>query len=223
MKSDTFITTKNVELATHELSELLNRSKSDVPGMAVFFGRPGLGKTTWAKHLVSKNDNCFYFRLKAADTTKSFLTRLLALLTIGNYKLRDKTNIYTLYEEIEEILLANPDFVIFFDEIDLAFDRSYRVLKILRDLADITHASFVLIGMENIKSKIKSYSNHYYDRCYFFFEFDVASVPETKELISQKLNIEATDPIAKSVWSKSHGTLRKSIKVIANMEEVLNE
>lgn len=223
MISNTFITTKNVNNADDLLGQLISRPKDDVPGLAVFFGRPGLGKTTWAINKAQNNENYFYVRLKSADTTRSFLIRLSALLTNGNYKLRDKINISNIYEDIEEILLANPQYVIFFDEVDLAFERSYRVLKLLRDLADTTQATFVLIGMENLKSKIKNYSNHYFDRCYFNFEFDVVSPEETKVLIDTKLGIKSSDTLAKRVWQKSQGTLRKTIKAIAEMEKALLE
>jgi DNA transposition AAA+ family ATPase len=223
MNQNSFITTHNAIAADRHLAQLANRPKSEVPGLAVFYGPPGLGKTTWALATARIQPDHFYIRLKTADTTKAFLIRLLAVLTNGNYKLRDKTNISTLYEEIEEILAANPHYVIFIDEVDIAFERSYRVLKLLRDLADTTYATYILIGMESLRSKIKNYSNHYFDRCYFSYEFSPATQEETRQLIDLKLGITASDTLAKRVWQQSQGTLRKTMKIIAEMELTLQE
>jgi len=221
MNSNTFIITKNVNNANIYLQKLIDRPKSDVPGLAVFFGKPGLGKTTWAQNLAFNNNNVFFHRLKAAETTKGFLVRILANLRSQN-SFSERGSIQSLYEDIEQILLNNPDYIILIDEADRAFGRNYRVLDIIRDLADCTLATIVLIGMDSLKDKIKKFSQYYFDRCYFFYEFDVVDVPETKSLISQKLNIKATDAIADSAWKKSHGTLRKTIKVISEIEDALN-
>jgi len=223
MNQNSFISTHNTHDADRQLKLLLERPVNEVPGLAVFYGPPGLGKTTWAKYTAASNDNYFYIRLKTADTTKAFLIRLLAVLTNGNYRLRDKTNISTIYEEIEDILLANPNYVIFIDEVDIAFERSYRVLKLLRDLADITTATYVLIGMESLRTKIKNYSNHYFDRCYFNYEFSPATLEETKSLIERTLGISASDTLSRRVWQNSRGTLRKTMKIISEMEIAIRE
>ncbi len=223
MNQNSFIPTHNTRDADRQLSLLLSRPVTEVPGLAVFYGPPGLGKTTWALHTAAAHNNYFYIRLKTADTTKAFLIRLLAVLTNGNYRLRDKTNISTIYEEIEDILLANPNYVIFIDEVDIAFERSYRVLKLLRDLADITTATYVLIGMESLRTKIKNYSNHYFDRCYFNYEFSPATLEETKSLIERTLGISASDTLSRRVWQNSRGTLRKTMKIISEMEIAIRE
>jgi DNA transposition AAA+ family ATPase len=129
-----------------------------------------------------------------------------------------------IYAKIEEIFRRHPEYILLIDEADRAFKgKKSTILEMIRDLADCTMAQFILIGMEQLKTKIEKYSAHYFDRCYYFFEFAPVKIDEIPELITAKTGIRATETIINETMRRSNGTLRKAMKIINEIEEGVNE
>ncbi len=224
MKSNVIVPIFNTREAAAKVKELQTRPKADVPGLACMYGCPGLGKSYWSESYASQN-NHIWIRMKEAETAKGFMSRLLKRLVYRdegqNRNISGSTD--EIYKECEEILQRNPDWVVFIDEVDRALGgRKTKVLEMIRDLADCTYASYILIGMEHLRRLIQKYSAHYFDRCYFFYEFRPATSEEMKAIIEAKIDYSASDKVVQATMEKSGGTLRKSIKLMVDMEEARN-
>ena len=79
MKHGTLVRTQNVIAADQHIEYLLNRPKMEMVGLGLLYGKPGLGKTTYASRMAFSK-GYVYLRLEATSTPKSFATDLLTSL-----------------------------------------------------------------------------------------------------------------------------------------------
>lgn len=160
MKKHQIAETGNVLKANKIVDLLINRKKSEMVGLGLIWGAPGLGKTRYAFR-TALNRGYIYYRLDATATQKTFLRDLMELL---QYKLGIATSMvkgskHHVYEMVREYLSDNSDFVIFIDEIDYAF-KSKELLSTIRDLADETESTFILVGMQNAYNELLKSNSH---------------------------------------------------------------
>lgn len=218
MEQGKLIQTINVIKAQECIDFLLTRPKQEIVGLGMLYGKPGLGKTTFATRTAFRNGYT-YLRLEATSTPKTFAKDLLTSLyrnyCIGDFIPHGSTN--TLFKQCIQILCEQEDAVIIIDEVDYAF-RYHQLLGSIRDLADETLAVILLIGMQEAKDKLSRIDAHYFDRCNYFYEFQ----DNTKEDIMQVTKKVMSDPVDKTttdlVWNYSKGNLRQAIKVIHMLE-----
>lgn len=149
-----FARTTNVEKFMLAMTRLQNR-QDGIPGMALVYGEPGLGKTKTALWWIAQNDGIF-IRTKKLMTGRWLLEEIVAEL--GEAPMR---RISDLFRQAQDQLLEHPR-TIFVDEADY-LSHDARVLETLRDLHDITGAPVVLIGMDQADKKLARYK-HLYDR-----------------------------------------------------------
>ena len=218
MKQGKLVPIHNVKKADECIDFLLKRPRLEMVGLGMLYGRPGLGKTTYASR-VSYARGYVYIRLEATTTPKTFAKELLQnlyrSLGMGDYLPVGTTN--NIYKQCIQLLLDNEDTVIIIDEIDYAF-RYYQLLGSIRDLADETLAVILLIGMQEAKDKLSRIDSHYFDRCNYFYEFQ----DNTREDIMKVTRKVMTDPVDKTttdfVWNYSKGNLRQAMKVMHILE-----
>ena len=148
MEQGKLIQTVNVTRAQQCIDFLLTRPKQEIVGLGMLYGKPGLGKTTFATRTAFCNGYT-YLRLEATSTPKTFAKELLSSLYrnygYGDYIPHGSTN--TLFKQCVQVLCEQQDAVVIIDEIDYAF-RYYELLGSIRDLADETLAVILLIGMQ---------------------------------------------------------------------------
>jgi len=218
MEQGQLIQTVNVIRAQQCIDFLLTRPKQEIVGLGMLYGKPGLGKTTFATRTAFRNGYT-YLRLEATSTPKTFAKELLSNLYrsygYGDYIPHGSTN--TLFKQCVQVLCEQQDVVIIIDEIDYAF-RYYQLLGSIRDLADETLAVILLIGMQEAKDKLSRIDSHYFDRCNYFYEFQ----DNTREDIMKVTRKVMTDPVDKTtidlVWNYSRGNLRQAMKVMHMLE-----
>lgn len=218
MKQNKLVPINNVIEADECIRFLINRPKLEMVGLGMLYGKPGLGKTTFATRTAFRNGYT-YLRLEATSTPKTFAKELLSSLYrnygYGDYIPHGSTN--TLFKQCVQVLCEQQDAVVIIDEIDYAF-RYYELLGSIRDLADETLAVILLIGMQEAKDKLSRIDSHYFDRCNYFYEFQ----DNTKEDIMKVTKKVMTDPVDKTttdfVWNYSKGNLRQAMKVMHMLE-----
>ena len=218
MEQGKLIHTTNVNKAQECINFLLTRPKQEIVGLGMLYGKPGLGKTTFATRTAFRNGYT-YLRLEATSTPKTFaqdlLTNLYRNYVIGDFIPHGSTN--TLFKQCIQILCEQEDAVIIIDEIDYAF-RYQQLLGSIRDLADETLAVILLIGMQGARDKLSRIDAHYFDRCNYFYEFQ----DNTKEDIMKVTKKVMSDPVDKTttdfVWNYSKGNLRQAMKVMHMLE-----
>ena len=171
MKQGNLVRITNVVEADECISFLLNRPKLEMVGLGLIYGRPGLGKTTYASR-IAYSRGYIYLRLEAVTTPKAFAVELLTALyrrfNLGEYIPNGTTN--NLFKLSMQILEDHEDTVIVIDEIDYAFKHD-KLLGAIRDIVDETLTVVILVGMQNAKDRLAQINEYYFDRCNSFYEF----------------------------------------------------
>ena len=180
-----FARTTNVERFLVAMERLHHRQRG-IPGMALVYGEPGLGKTKTALWWIAQNGGVF-IRTKKLMTGRWLLEEIVAEL--GEAPMR---RISDLFRQAQEQLLENPR-TIFVDEADYLSHDS-RVLETLRDLHDITGVPIILIGMDQADKKLARYK-HLYDRFSEIVHFKPLTEQDIK-IIAEQLCEVALSPDA---------------------------
>lgn len=210
---------KNVKRAQQTLQTLLSRPRSEMVGLGLIYGAPGLGKTRFAKR-TAFTQGYVYMQLEATMNQRAFLKALLRTLqTFYSVPAPIKGSRHVLYEEVRDLLLSAPDTVIFIDEIDYAF-RDKLLLGTIRDLVDTTPVTIMLFGMQGAYHSLLKANAHYFDRCNAFYEFEALEIEDIKLICKDVSEVEMSAEVVKWIHESSRGTIRKIIKNIHYFEQV---
>lgn len=226
MKEHVFVQTENVKRATAELAKLLARPRSEMVGLGMIYGDPGLGKSRLARQICYRK-GYLYIRLDASETAKSFAQKLWKGLKYQLNLTSDATAEYTmapsgstnsLINTCIRILMDSPDSVIMIDEFDNALpNRELR--ESIRDIVDNTFATVVLIGMRGAKEKMERINQHFFDRSNFFCEFQPLSLEDVQLIVSQVCDYELPAKLIEAAHKVSDAQFRKLIKTIVLYED----
>lgn len=218
MKQGKLVPITNVRKADACIDFLLKRPRLEMVGLGMLYGRPGLGKTTYAKR-IAYSRGYIYLRLEATTTPKTFARELLQSLYIGygmgDYLPAGTTN--TLYKQCIQLLYEHEDTVIIIDEIDYAF-RYPQLLGAVRDLVDETLAVVILVGMQNAKDRLNQINEYYFDRCNYFYEFMSVSKADIKLITQEVMSIECPETLVNYIHHNASGNLRKAMKLMHMLE-----
>ena len=204
-----FVKTKNVKNFVSTLANLQNRAKG-VPGMALVYGEPGLGKTQAALWWVANNqEDAIYVSATQSMTTKWLLEEIIRELGDSPFYRTSE-----IFEQIVRELIKSPK-VIIVDEIDyLAHEKS--TIEMLRDIHDRTHTPIVLIGMTYADKKLKRY-RHLYDRLSEILQFQKFPSEDTKNLINELSEVKF-DNSAIEYIQNCDNRFRQIVKIIDKAE-----
>ena len=204
-----FVKTKNVKNFVSTLANLQNRAKG-VPGMALVYGEPGLGKTQAALWWVANNqEDAIYVSATQSMTTKWLLEEIIRELGDSPFYRTSE-----IFEQIVRELIKRPK-VIIVDEIDyLAHEKS--TIEMLRDIHDRTHTPIVLIGMTYADKKLKRY-RHLYDRLSEILQFQKFPFEDTKNLINELSEVKF-DKSAIEYMQNCDNRFRQIVKIIDKAE-----
>lgn len=223
MKQGQLIKTRNVQKADAAIKFLLNRPKLEMVGLGLIYGKPGLGKTTYANRMAFSN-GYIYIRLEATTTPKSFAVQLLTSLYrrfhLGEYIPVGTAN--NLFKACLQVLEDNEDTVIVIDEIDYAF-RHPQLLGAIRDIVDETLTVVILIGMQNAKDRLNMINEYYFDRCNVFCEFVSLSKADIKAIASEVMEVKVSPGMIDTIFHQCAGNLRKAIKIMHMMEMAIRK
>lgn len=215
-------TTQNVAKARETLQYLMTRPRSEMVGLGLIYGAPGLGKTRFAMRTAFAN-GYIYLRLDSTMTQRAFLAKLLASLQYM-YSVPGpiKGGAAKLYGDVVELLVSAPETVIFVDEIDYAF-RKKELLGSIRDLVDDTLVTIILVGMQDAKNNLLRANAHYFDRCNSFCEFTSLSPADTAGICKEAAEVDMDAEVCVWIHRKSGGTVRKMVKMIDYVERLARE
>lgn len=218
MKARQMIEIENVKRANIVLHNLLSRTRSENVGLGLFYGKPGLGKTRWAFQTAIQN-GYIYIRLIENITVKEFLKQILIALKYKHFLPEEITGSKkVIYDQILDILQCKPNIVFFIDEIDYAFS-NHRILATIRDFADQSLCTFVMVGMQDAKKQLLKLNAHYFDRCNGFCEFSRLSREDTELIIKSVCEVEVDKETVDFTHEKSNGTMRIITKYIDIIEK----
>ena len=219
MKTHQLVEIENVKKANRQLKNLLERTKTEICGLGLFYGRAGLGKSRWAWKTAFENQYV-YLRLETNLTVKDFLKALLSKLLYNFNQDSDIKGTHNLlYNRILDILQDNQHIVVFLDEIDVVF-HNRKILATIRDFIDQSLATFVLVGMEQAKDKLKAMHSHYFDRTHNFMLFQALSYEDSEKIFKEVCEVKLDNLIMKYIHTRSSGTMRILYKHIDALERI---
>lgn len=232
MKSHILAKTQNVQRGLDCLSYLMARPVAHQVGMAMIYGRPGLGKTQFSMRYAIEHDAVYFSALKAS-TPKSFVVELLRKLR-ERYEPENSAPIVgpkaRLFREILDTLNSHTSKahmpLILIDEVDNIIHYPHEeIIGMLRDIADNTVAAVVLIGMQDLREKVMKLNTHYYNRFIYFAEFKPLSDADAVLLCQSLADITIAEDLARFSNSKeqARGDARKLIKAIRLYEEIASK
>jgi len=220
MKENIMTEIKNTKEALTCIRYLQNRPKSEMVGLGLFYGDPGISKTRFALKFATVYDY-MYVRLVSTMTTKGFLLEIHRALR-HKYSLAEdepRGSTYKIYCIVRDLLAEHPDAVVFIDEIDYAF-RDHKLLGAVRDLADQTSAILIMVGMQNAKHELLKSNPHFFDRTNYFVRFEQISEKEVQHVCAQISDIEIDNELAHQVFKMTGGTIRKVVKAMYAIETI---
>lgn len=218
MKENIMVETVNVKKALRYVQALLQRPVTEMVGLMLIYGRPGLGKTRFGERLAYSN-GFIYERLEASMSVKDFMTLLLLDL---KYKYHEEPKIprgsaNVILQDIKRILDEHPNTVIVVDEIDYAFGNR-KLLGTIRDIVDETVSVIILIGMQNAHTELKKTNEHFFDRCNFILEFEKNTKKDLQKMSKEVCTSDIDAEIVELIYQNTKGNFRKSVKLL-NMRE----
>jgi len=204
-----FVKTRNVKNFISLMNNLQNRPIG-VPGMALVYGEPGLGKTNSILWWVARND-CVLLSAKHSMTTHWLLEELVNELgETPMYKSSD------LFNQAVRQLVENPRMIIV-DEIDyLAGDK--RTIETLRDIHDKTGIPVIMVGMGMADKKLIRYK-HLFDRISEILKFTTFDLEDVKMIIEQLSEVPITAEAVEFIHQKAN-RFRQIVKLISKAEQI---
>src|SRR5574344_36246 len=202
-----FIRTRNVKNFITTINNLQNRA-AGVPGMALIYGEPGLGKTQSALWWAANNDAIFV-SAKQSMSVRWLLEDIVK--EMGDTPLFKSSD---LFEQIVIELIKRPR-VIIVDEIDyLATDKC--AVEMLRDIHDRTYNPIVLIGMSMADKKLKRYK-HLFDRFSEVLHFETFNFEDVNSLISDLSEVKFSPESIQYIYQNGN-RFRQIVKIINKAE-----
>lgn len=222
MKKHVLTETNNVKEVRRLINSFLMRTKSEQRGIALIYGDPGLGKTRMGEQLAF-NNQWLYLRLQAKATSKWFLEQVYARVTKYVYGAPQsfRGTLAETEQAIINLLGEHPEIVMVIDEINLPIQfHKWDVLEMIRDFADLSFTSFILIGEHDTKALLESYNKHFFDRCNFFYQFKKIAIQDYPKLIISQSEVEIDPDMIDWIYSETDGNLRKLGKLIERFEGI---
>lgn len=204
-----FVKTQNVKKFINLMNNIQTRPEN-VPGMALVYGEPGLGKSKAVLWWVSQND-AVYIRGTHLMSGRWLIQEIVEELgEIPYYYSID------LFKQCVRVLIERQVPIVI-DEVDyLASDP--KTIETLRDLHDKTNIPIILVGMGMADKKLMRYK-HFYDRLTEIVKFKSFFYKDVKEIVTQLSEVEMTECAIKFIYSKSN-RFRQIVRIINRAEQI---
>jgi DNA transposition AAA+ family ATPase len=195
--------------AFSEMMDRLVRRAPHLPGLAVFYGHSGVGKTSAATYGAHRHQANY---LEAGDswTKKHFLEQLVREL--GG---QPHGTVPALVDKVIELLAITPRPIII-DEFDCVVRRGYH--EVLREIHDkVPQATIVVIGEELLPERLVK-SERWHNRVLDWLPAQPADVADARHLAAlycERLAI--ADDLLGSIVTASQGRVRR---ICVNLERV---
>jgi len=211
------VKTKDVRRATGHVNELLTRAEN-TEGMGVWYGPPGVGKTTTLAYAVGLYHG-IYVRAMSCSTITSILGDLCNALgwvssKPGVKRMLRKTD---MVDYIIERLSRDPDDPnkpapqrpIFIDEADYCM-RDFVLMDILRDIYDVTKCPVIFIGMEEFARKLKEHSR-FARRTVVWTEFQGLDRDDALQVVEERCETALEEDLFEYVYRETRGNIGRLI------------
>lgn len=161
----------NVALCHQAIQRAFAR-EAHLPGMAVFYGPSGYGKSVAASYSANTFD-AVYVECKSCWTRKAFLEAVQKAMGMKPGK-----NLSDMVDQIaEELAKSNRPLII--DEFDHLVEKNW--VEIVRDIYEASQGTILLIGEEQLPRKLQKWER-FHGRILDFFPAQPVSLEDINEL-----------------------------------------
>lgn len=197
---------RNVALFNRALEGAIGRP-SHLPGMVVFYGPSGWGKSYAAAYAANRH-RAYYVEAKSTWTRKAFLLSLLKEMGIqpasSNYEMVDQI--------AEQLVLSERPLII--DEMDHLVEK--KAVEVIRDIYEGSNAAIMLVGEERMPGRLKVWER-FHNR---ILEWQAAQ-PCTLQDAALLAQLYSDVRIGQALLSRIHDLSRGAARRIAvNIERV---
>lgn len=208
MKS-TIVPVKNV-MSLAQMGERLRERPLGTPGIALVWGKPGLGKTTaiaWYANQV----NAVYVRAYRCCTPLGLLQDICAELGLERYRSHKQC-----LDEVTRAL-TEEERPLFIDEADYLVE-STALIEVVRDIHDLSAAPLMLIGMDQIAKKVRRYPQ-FESRVMQWMQFAECDAQDARKIADDMLEgVQVTDDLLAHLLVTAKGEIRRLVVGLAQIE-----
>ncbi|MGD1880818.1 MAG: AAA family ATPase [Paracoccaceae bacterium] len=180
-----------------------------LPGIGVFYGHAGLGKTSAASYATIKSD-AVYIAMQRTWTAKSMLKQIL--MEMLNHEPRG--TIPDLANQVNSELLRSGRMLII-DEADYAVEKN--LIDHIRDIHDNSQCAVVLIGEEKMPQKLRKWER-FHDRVLKFVAAEPCDLKDAKMLAKvYAAGLTVHDDLMTSIVEQNQGNSRRISRALANV------
>jgi len=189
----------NVAMCSAAMTRAIERS-GHLPGMVTLYGPSGWGKSTAAGYTANKL-HCYYVECKSSWTRKALLIAILKEMGIQPAK-----TLYEMTDQVsEQLVLSGRPLII--DEMDHIVDK--KATEIVRDIYEGSHAAILLVGEEQLPSKLKAWER-FHGRMLEWIPAQPASIDDASHLARLYCGgVEISTDLLAKVHELSHGSVRR--------------
>lgn len=201
---------RNVSLAAEALLGAMERP-AHLPGMVVFYGPSGWGKTFAATYLANKY-RAYYVECKSTWTKKALLGAILTEMGI-----KSATTLYAMADQVSEQLAVSGRPLII-DEMDHLVDKN--AVEIVRDIYEGSNAPIMMIGEEQFPHKLSKWER-FHNRILHWQPAqacDLADTAHLAKLYAPAITIESD--LLEAINKASHGAVRR---ICVNINDIHRE
>ena len=201
-----FVPLRNVMACAKVMEHLVNRAPN-LPGMGVFAGPSGYGKSCAASYCANKF-NAYYIECRSYFTKKSLLLSILDEMGV-----RPGKTIYEMVAQIaEQLALSRRPLIV--DEMDHIVDRN--LVELVRDLYESSDATILMIGEERFPQKLKRWER-FHNRVLDWTLAEPADLTDAGKLARlYSPDVEIGPELLAEILKRSRGVARR---VCVNVEQ----
>jgi hypothetical protein len=212
----TFALVSNVERLMAGMAIVHQRGAMEA-GMMLVTSEPGFGETQTLHWYVSQQPYAVYVRAKSGWTRHWFLTDLLAALGVSPQRLTED-----MFRQAVNALEARP-YTVVGDEVEHAL-ADHAVMEAIRDVSDATKIPVVLVGMDQVKDRIRSRYPQISSRIAVIVYFQPVSHEDVAKAASALLDgVKLADDLVEEIHRQCEGRMRLVMNALGNCERVARQ
>lgn len=190
---------KNVMLCSMLLEQAINRPQH-LPGMVVFYGPSGWGKSFSAAFVANK------FRAVYVECKSTWTKRALLEAICKEIGIKPASTVYRMVEDISQ-QLALSGLPLIIDEMDHIVEK--KAVEVIRDIYAGSNAPILMIGEENIDIKLMKWER-FHNRILAWQPAQPADIEDTKQLAKLYCqDVTIADDLLKKIQKDSMGVARR--------------
>jgi hypothetical protein len=205
-----YLGSRNAELLGDLLSKLSRRPDRRLPGMGVFYGPTGYGKTS-AISFCANTHRPYHIRPYNTWTRRDLLEAVL-----GEMGIAPATRLSHMLSQIgKQLDLSGRPLII--DEADILISRG--MIEILRDICDISQGVLVLVGEEGLPAMLEK-TERVYGRVYDWKAAVPANMSDARLFAAHYCRgIPVSDELLERILEASAGSARLVCKNLSHAAE----